>query len=90
MNNTTLYSGIALFSTCLHRETVALAAIRSSRAFFAPMRSGLSPFATCESKDPLITSNTAKPLAIADGSGRPSTSWLLLVRPIHELFATPV
>jgi hypothetical protein len=25
MNNTSLYSGIALFSTCPHRETVALA-----------------------------------------------------------------
>ena len=34
--------------------------------------------------------NIAEPRAIGDGSGRPSTRSLLLGRPIHELFATPV
>ena len=33
---------------------------------------------------------TAEPRAIVDMRGRPSTRWLLLVRPIHEMFATPV
>ena len=34
--------------------------------------------------------NAAEPRAIVDGSGRLSTRWLILVRAIHELFATPV